>query len=1344
MSNIDWNFISEREGSRILSGYVPDAKGSKSGVTIATGFDLGARNLADLKGLPKAIIDKLKPYLGIKGAQAQEVAKDLSITDAEAQTIDEFSKTEAVDKLKAKWQAATGESFDDLPKHKATVVASVAFQYGDLESQTPNFWRQITKDDWNAAEKNLRNFGDNYSTRRNLEADYFIGGLSEEELAAKKKFEDELARDTQYGIQEAMISGEEGGLGSAPTGPQEVSPRDMSNEQLVDLVQSQIADSRIADRMIQERQPPQPLQMDDTPVEGIITERQESVTPAADDVELPIITEITKKPDLEPPVTKEPSKANALLPSGDEFAAGFTTLQGKEGVQYGELPPSQITDPEAYSYTIFDNSFSNVWGAAFRQNNIFPAINKFIEAQGHQTDPNYDPFEDEVLAKRIGGKDGLWRFRFSGSHAESMMIFDRMVEDSEDAALLAATESGPAVTVAALASPTTFAPLAPAKLLKTASRTRRFVGGTAYTAALMAPEQMLIDSQSTQRDASHSGVMLTALSLIGGGLTMKFGRGIDSRQSLISGTALTPPDGVYRSAGAAVSPEKARQAAYAQIEQEGLEATGIGIEKLGWNPVLRMLQSPNPYVRGLAVGMVDVGGMMQKKVRGAEESMDQSVETTFRTTYLSQLLDSVRQSDEAYLAYRGRAIPTSESRRAFEMMKINLGDTFRGSTELTEVQFRQRVGMAMRRGDVDNMGDAASSYVTQAARGYREVFNFIRDQAQSVRLYEKQLAADIAAARQAENMQEVARLEQKMTDLQTMGVTPNTAPTYLPRIYRVDKIMENPEKFLSIIERYGRTKLRLDAKAARQFANEVLDTVTHQRPYLDLEGATDSLDWVKRASGVQARTLEIEDELIEEFLESDIETLIRHHVKTMGMDIEIARRYGDVNMQSVLDDVAAEYKRLIDEAPSPEARAELARALERDINDIRGLRDRLRGTYGASKDPHALSSRAVRVMKSFNVLGSMGSAMISSVPDVARIVMVEGFSNAYRRGFSTFFNENSRIIARMSKSELSKAAVGVDAALGLRAHAMSDVGDLFGSRYGLERGLNKATGMFFFFNGLNLWNQALKEMAGNVTMLRMTESIMKPWDRLSAADKEKLLKNGISQQDHGRMQTLIKNNGEQISGEWLPNTDSWGDSAMRLKFRNALNQNVERIIVTPGAGDRALWTSTEFGSLLTQFKSYGQGAMVRMATSGLQEKDGAFWQGAFLIVGMAAIINEIKRIQYGIDREESYDEKLINAVDRSGILGWAMDVNNAIEKVSDYKLGMRPFLTDQPSYNLPDAAKAGAVLGPAASQAMNLSSIMGDIVTFNADAQTMSDLRFSMPTGNLFYLDPIYDGILGQ
>ncbi len=54
-----------------------------------------------------------------------------------------------------------------------TVIASVAFQYGDLESRTPNFWKQVISGDWEAAEANLRNFGDNYGTRRVKEADYY-------------------------------------------------------------------------------------------------------------------------------------------------------------------------------------------------------------------------------------------------------------------------------------------------------------------------------------------------------------------------------------------------------------------------------------------------------------------------------------------------------------------------------------------------------------------------------------------------------------------------------------------------------------------------------------------------------------------------------------------------------------------------------------------------------------------------------------------------------------------------------------------------------------------------------------------------------------------------------------------------------------------------------------------------------------------------------------------------------------------------------------------------------------------------------------------------------------------
>jgi hypothetical protein len=465
------------------------------------------------------------------------------------------------------------------------------------------------------------------------------------------------------------------------------------------------------------------------------------------------------------------------------------------------------------------------------------------------------------------------------------------------------------------------------------------------------------------------------------------------------------------------------------------------------------------------------------------------------------------------------------------------------------------------------------------------------------------------------------------------------------------------------------------------------------------------------------------------------------------MDIELARRYGSFDMSDQIDEIAREYDRLISETSDFAKRSELAKAKQADIRDIRGLRDRLRGTYGASKDPHAFSSRFVRTMKSFNVLVGMGSAMVSSVPDIARIVMVEGFSNAYHKGFKSMFDQQAYTIKQMNKGELDKAAIAVDAVLGLRAHAMSDIGDLFGNRFAVERSLNDATGMFFMMNGLNIWNQAIKEIAGNVTVLRMTESIMKKggWKSLSQSEKEKLLKNGISENDYRIMRKEIRKNGQKEGNEWIPNTDGWSDEAMaqRLKFRNALNQNVERTIITPGAGDRALWTSTEIGSLMTQFKSYGQGAMVRMLTAGLQEKDGAFWQGAFLIVGLAAMVNEIKRSQYGITSDETADQKLMNAIDRSGVLGWFMDVNNAIEKVSDYKIGMRPLLTEQQQYPVHSGAKVGSVFGPAGSTMLNASSVIGDVLNNNITDDTMRDMRFVFPSGNLFYLDPIYDGAFG-
>ena len=176
--NIDWNFIAREEGKRILKGYVPLPGKSKSGVTIASGFDLGQHNESDLKGLKlsAALTKKLKPYLLLKKQAAVDFLKEnpLTITLEEAIEIDTALKKKLVPQLKTRYLNSRYNkdkiNFDDLPAQAQTVIASVSFQYGDLDSARNTFWQAVSKQDWAEGVKILRGYKD-YLKRRGREAD---------------------------------------------------------------------------------------------------------------------------------------------------------------------------------------------------------------------------------------------------------------------------------------------------------------------------------------------------------------------------------------------------------------------------------------------------------------------------------------------------------------------------------------------------------------------------------------------------------------------------------------------------------------------------------------------------------------------------------------------------------------------------------------------------------------------------------------------------------------------------------------------------------------------------------------------------------------------------------------------------------------------------------------------------------------------------------------------------------------------------------------------------------------------------------------------------------------------
>jgi hypothetical protein len=175
---IDWQFIRDREGFETEAYWVrdpgnPSRAHPNSGVTIATGFDLGRRTPAELRrmGVPPALVTKLTPYLGARGEAARQLAvgRPLQLSHREANTLDTLMRGRKAMSVAQTYNQHSSERFQDLPSGYQTVIASVHFQYGSI-TKTRIFMRQVTSQQWQPAIRNLRNFGNSFGPRRNIEA----------------------------------------------------------------------------------------------------------------------------------------------------------------------------------------------------------------------------------------------------------------------------------------------------------------------------------------------------------------------------------------------------------------------------------------------------------------------------------------------------------------------------------------------------------------------------------------------------------------------------------------------------------------------------------------------------------------------------------------------------------------------------------------------------------------------------------------------------------------------------------------------------------------------------------------------------------------------------------------------------------------------------------------------------------------------------------------------------------------------------------------------------------------------------------------------------------------------
>ncbi|MBT0520957.1 hypothetical protein [Morganella morganii] len=597
-----------------------------------------------------------------------------------------------------------------------------------------------------------------------------------------------------------------------------------------------------------------------------------------------------------------------------------------------------------------------------------------------------------------------------------------------------------------------------------------------------------------------------------------------------------------------------------------------------------------------------------------------------------------------------------------------------------------------------------------------------------------------------------AQLERKLSAI-------DSAEQTLPKLQRHLEILDKPRQFRNEharLSRHANSLTRFDRR--RQAAMRRMEPMARE----ELEAAADDIinkiigapagivpgelipdGLTKHAGFTKARTLNIPDERIKDFLESDVNYVMENYIRQVAPEIELTKRFGRVDMDGQIKAITEDYNRLISEAATPKERAKLEKRREADLRDIRAMRDRLLGTYGAPKDPASFFVRAGRVARHVNFLRLLGGMTISSLPDMARPIMQHGLRSALKP-LGKMMTDISKM--RIAKADLREMGIGLEYALSSRSKVIADLNDPYSRRSFLERGLEWSSQKFGNFTLMNQYTDTMKMWSGLITQSKVLNSAkaVAGGKKLSKKEITKLAHIGIDESMLHRIADQYSRHGEDLDGLLTGHSHLWDDRVVREAFQSAILKDVRTTVITPGIGDTPLMMSSELGKIVMQFKTFFFATHNRALVSGIQSGDASFYYGALLQVGLGSLVYVLKSMMAGREINTDPANLVKEGLDWSGMMGWLGEPNNVLENLSGGTYGMSAMFGGPPASRYQSRNGIGALLGPTFDLGGDIKNITAGVLNGEFDDREVRSVRKLLPFQNLFYLAPLLNQVEEQ
>lgn len=482
------------------------------------------------------------------------------------------------------------------------------------------------------------------------------------------------------------------------------------------------------------------------------------------------------------------------------------------------------------------------------------------------------------------------------------------------------------------------------------------------------------------------------------------------------------------------------------------------------------------------------------------------------------------------------------------------------------------------------------------------------------------------------------------------------------------------------------------------------------------------------------RTLLIPDELIEDFLERDIQKVTNRYIHYMAPDTEMKAKFGSTTMDDQFKAIREEYNDLRKSAGTNEKKLiKLQAQEEKDIYDLEALRQRIRGEPVSGLEPYRNVTRLLHVAKAWNYLRMLGGQTVSSIVDAGGIIKRNGFLKVGGDGIKPLISNWKAI--KMMTEENKLAGAAWDLVNSQRAKTIYDIVTEHASQTKFERGVDWATDKFGFVTLMNHWNYGMKNFAGYVIQTNMNKTILN-YGKAGQKEVARLATLGIGKKNVSSIASQLKKYAKDIDGVLIANTEAWDNAEAVRAWRAALHKEIHIQIIEPGQ-EVPIWINRSTWGFLAQFKTFAISSTQRILLTGLQDRDLATLNGIMFSMAMGAGAYYLKT-----PNEKLSDDPKVwaqEAVDRSGLTGITFDINNTLEKMSGGKVGISR-LTGQQASRYASRNELGAALGPMFNFASDAAQVT--LSPFKQGEFTKSDLhkvRQMLPLQNLFYIRKLVD-----